>query len=1064
MGLLRPWRRDPFLKKTESRLRRLSFEPLEERRVLATFTVTNLLDGPVAAAGDLPGSLRQAIFDANESDGADEIVFEGVSGTLLMTEGEFLVTETLSVLGPGRDVLAIDAQQQSRHLHVPQLDGPGDPRDLLVAGLTLQNGEDFAGGAVRFIGGETLTIQESRITGNRALDSGVQGGAVYTFGSSIVIRDSELTHNYSRGNGGAVDATFGKASIYGSVLRENSSFGGGGAVFSYRGVTIADSVIENNTAGGGGGGVRAFQGGTIERSRISGNEGEGEGGGILLQHQGTRRLLEIVDSEITDNKADVRGGGISVSGFGPGPPPEEEVLLLRRSEVSGNEIIGGFGRAGNKRGGGVHVFGSATILESDVNGNVGTIGGGIYSSGFTEVTDSQVTNNTGGGIASQEVGVMVTRSVVSGNATTDQRGGGGVLSLSGDVVVSDSTISGNSVAGLFGQEGPGGGVAARDGSVAVSQSTISGNWTNGQFAPGGGIYAARDQFSDEGGDVSITDSVVEGNRTEGIASQGGGISGLEVSIVDSVVRDNSTRGGGSGGGVHAVELELIRSRLTGNATLEANSPGGGAHVFGAGGDATIADSVVSGNSTSGYDSPGGGLSLEGVTVSIIGSTIRQNHTSGDRSGGGGVRSVDFRRTTLIETAVSDNQTSGVDSPGGGVWANDVTVVRSSIHGNRTAGERSPGGGLRLNELWAFNATISGNGTEGAVSEGGGVFATGVEIGLFHSTLVSNIASQSEGGGIRALAHVELHSTIVAENAAGLGANDISVSAPLMLTAADSILGELTPGTPALLDNTLVGVDPMLGPLGSHGGPTQTHPLLPGSPAINAGDPEFDPENTSGFPSSWFQVPFEFRTLSADQRGGLYARVVGGRIDIGAYEAQQQHADFDGDWDVDLFDLLAQQRGFGTPAPDAVKADGDADGDLDVDADDQSAALNALGAGSELANSAVAVLGEPAAQETPPPVEQPYFVEVEPATAVSGLVNALSYSGPNSGARVDAAVREEAVDAAFQTLGQMGPVVDSVGVMGADDLTEFSLVSEKSGDEPGEDAEGEWIVLEGLLDS
>ena len=33
-----------------------------------------------------------------------------------------------------------------------------------------------------------------------------------------------------------------------------------------------------------------------------------------------------------------------------------------------------------------------------------------------------------------------------------------------------------------------------------------------------------------------------------------------------------------------------------------------------------------------------------------------------------------------------------------------------------------------------------------------------------------------------------------------------------------------------------GVDPRLGPLADNGGPTMTHALLPGSPAIDAGDP------------------------------------------------------------------------------------------------------------------------------------------------------------------------------------------------------------------------------------
>ena len=52
---------------------RLGFESLEQRHLLAVFTVTNLDDGPVNFAGDLPGSLRQAIFDANAAGGDDEL-------------------------------------------------------------------------------------------------------------------------------------------------------------------------------------------------------------------------------------------------------------------------------------------------------------------------------------------------------------------------------------------------------------------------------------------------------------------------------------------------------------------------------------------------------------------------------------------------------------------------------------------------------------------------------------------------------------------------------------------------------------------------------------------------------------------------------------------------------------------------------------------------------------------------------------------------------------------------------------------------------------------------------
>ena len=61
----------------------------------------------------------------------------------------------------------------------------------------------------------------------------------------------------------------------------------------------------------------------------------------------------------------------------------------------------------------------------------------------------------------------------------------------------------------------------------------------------------------------------------------------------------------------------------------------------------------------------------------------------------------------------------------------------------------------------------------------------------------------------------------------------------------------------------INTDPLLGPLQDNGGPTVTHALLPGSPAIDAGDPNFTPP------------PFY------DQRGCPFLRVFNGRVDVGS---------------------------------------------------------------------------------------------------------------------------------------------------------------------------------------
>ena len=66
------------------------------------------------------------------------------------------------------------------------------------------------------------------------------------------------------------------------------------------------------------------------------------------------------------------------------------------------------------------------------------------------------------------------------------------------------------------------------------------------------------------------------------------------------------------------------------------------------------------------------------------------------------------------------------------------------------------------------------------------------------------------------------------------------------------------------------------------------------------------------------------------------------------------ADFDFDGDVDGFDFLAWQRGHGTPAPNAVKSDGDADADRDVDGDDLTEWENAYAAGQTPLSAALSL--------------------------------------------------------------------------------------------------------------
>ena len=103
--------------KTRNRLTgrpRFELLGLEDRLVPATFVVSNLLDGTVTTAGEIPGSLRQAIFDANALAGADVIDLSGVMGKIPLSAGQFKVTDSVSLVGSGAGKLTIDALPEYR--------------------------------------------------------------------------------------------------------------------------------------------------------------------------------------------------------------------------------------------------------------------------------------------------------------------------------------------------------------------------------------------------------------------------------------------------------------------------------------------------------------------------------------------------------------------------------------------------------------------------------------------------------------------------------------------------------------------------------------------------------------------------------------------------------------------------------------------------------------------------------------------------------------------------------------------------------------------------------------
>ncbi|HEX6962354.1 MAG TPA: choice-of-anchor Q domain-containing protein, partial [Lacipirellula sp.] len=199
-----------------------------------------------------------------------------------------------------------------------------------------------------------------------------------------------------------------------------------------------------------------------------------------------------------------------------------------------------------------------------------------------------------------------------------------------------------------------------------------------------------------------------------------------------------------------------------------------------------------------------------------------------------------------------------------------------------------------------------------------------------NTSDSDNDSAGSGGGIHIASGVlELDHSIVALNfdntavAPDIAGSPTVAQFNLIGTNAGSSLIE-APVSSADANGNLVGgplhgpIDPLLHPLAHNGGPTPTHTLRPGSPAIDRGDAALEP-GVGGVP--------EF-----DQRGAPYTRLAGNQIDIGTFELQSRRgaltADFNFDGVTDGRDFLTWQRELGRPSPTIRHGDSTADGDVD----------------------------------------------------------------------------------------------------------------------------------------
>ncbi len=464
-------------------------------------------------------------------------------------------------------------------------------------------------------------------------------------------------------------------------------------------------------------------------------------------------------------------------------------------------------------------------------------GGGIMNHGELTLTDSNVSDNTavGGGGGIRNYGELtLTKSNVSDNTTSSYNGGG--IRNTGAVTLTDSNVSGNT-ADFYG-----GGIWSRDGgTVTLTNSIVSGN----SAGKGGGIHGIDST-------VSIAYSIVSGNSAD---HDGGGIvsAGLDgtLTLTNSTVSGNSS--GAIGGGIWLApfsgDVTLTNSMVNNNTA----NWGGGLYSRSAG-TVTVTNCTFDGNSS---DSTGGGI-LNRSVMTLTNCTVSGNSANSSLFGGGGIMNRPGGIMTLTDSVVIGNSAG----KGGGIHnrlQGTLTLIGSIVSEN-TAGY---GGGIYNNDdgmVSLTNSTVSGN---FAGSDGGGIWSRNA------LTLTNSTVSGNAGSGVFNVAPgmATLTNCIVANNTDTDCENDGG-------TVTDAGYNIVEDGT-CISDPTSFGGDPMLGPLQDNGGPTPTHALLEGSPAIDT-------------------IPVGDCVVDTDQRGVL--RPQGDGCDIGSYEVELTDpcADDDGD--------------------------------------------------------------------------------------------------------------------------------------------------------------------------
>ena len=469
-----------------------------------------------------------------------------------------------------------------------------------------------------------------------------------------------------------------------------------------------------------------------------------------------------------------------------------------------------------------------TLVDAITAANIDApVGGCIAGSGADIVVlqPGSIHALTSAYISNYGLPPISTEITIEGNGATIERASGasnfGILlaNNSGDVIVNNVTINGGYGFGVL-----------NHGSMEINNSIISNTVDGSGIENSPGI--------NYGGSLTISDSIITGNERYGISN-----------FSSDVVISGSTISNNEGIGVYNYEgtLSVNDCVVTGNSQSGIRTVG---NYYGANTPINIDSSTITDNGTVYGYGQGGGIYAQSGLITVTNSTISGNSAS---EGGGIFKGGYFGGTmTINNSTVSGN--SAIE--GGGIFGGgDVTVNNSTISNNNAL----LGGGV-FNYIGGFtinDSTITGN----AADTGGGIYTYYDPVTLNRALVTGNAASN--GREAYGYANVGNYNLFGYDGDDGIGGFTLGPT-------------DIVPGIGVQVSNILDTT------LQNNGGETNTHALVPGSPAVDA-------------------IPAASCGATTDQRG--ITRPQGPDCDIGAFELevvqnQPPIADADGPYSVD----------------------------------------------------------------------------------------------------------------------------------------------------------------------